>query len=225
MKEGGGKIVGEEYIPLSVSQFGQVIANIQEAKPDVLITLMIGSNQTAFFEQAAAAALKVPMASFVNGPVFYEHRQFKSPTFDTMLIAANYLEEINTAANRDFVQRWRKLFPDEPYVNQVGEDAYVGMLLYAAAVRKAETVDQKLVLAALETGPCVDAPEGRVCIDPRTHHTSHTVTLARVLPNHSLNTVASFPDVQPYWLSQAGCDLTKTSDTSQYSPSTPPRRR
>ena len=223
--EGGGKMVGEEFIPLSVSQFSQTITNIQKAKPDVLMTLMIGSNQTAFFEQASAAGLLTPMASFVNGPVFYEHKQFKSPTFDNMYILANYLEELDTPANRDFVKRWRAKFPDEPYIGQVGEDAYVGVLLYAKAVELAGTTDQKAVAKALETGICVDAPEspqGRVCIDPKTHHTSHTMTLVKVQPDHSLKTVQVFPDVQPFWLGEAGCDLLSKPDYNQYTPSNPP---
>ena len=74
VKENHGEIIGQEFIPLAVSQFSQTISNIQAAKPDVLVTLMIGANQSSFFEQAAAAQLKTPMASFVNGPVFYEHK-------------------------------------------------------------------------------------------------------------------------------------------------------
>src|SRR5205823_11520463 len=33
-KENGGKMAGEEFIPLGVSQFSQSIQNIQKAKPD-----------------------------------------------------------------------------------------------------------------------------------------------------------------------------------------------
>jgi branched-chain amino acid transport system substrate-binding protein len=126
--ENHGEIIGQEFIPLAVSQFSQTISNIQAAKPDVLVTLMIGANQTSFFEQAAAAQLKIPMASFVNGPVFYEHKVFKPPTFNNVYIAANYMEEFDTPANHAFVQNWRAKFPDEKYINQVGEDAYLGVL-------------------------------------------------------------------------------------------------
>jgi ABC-type branched-subunit amino acid transport system substrate-binding protein len=39
VKDNGGEMVGEEFIPLGVSQFSQTIKNIQAAKPDVLVTL------------------------------------------------------------------------------------------------------------------------------------------------------------------------------------------
>jgi urea transport system substrate-binding protein len=221
----GGTLVGEEYIPLSVSQFSSTIAKIQAAKPDVVMSLMIGANQTAFFEQAAAAGLKTPLASFVNGPVFYEHKKFKSPTFDGVYIAANYLEELQTTENKQFVERWRQKFPKEPYINQVGEDAYLGVKIYAEAVKNASSSDQAAVIKALEAGNvCVNAPEGKVCVDPKTHHTTHTVTLAQVLPDHSLKMIEIYPDQRPYWLSDAGCDLPKKRDNKQYTPSDPPAK-
>ena len=40
VKQNGGEMVGEEFIPLGVSQFSRTIQNIQKVKPDVLITLL-----------------------------------------------------------------------------------------------------------------------------------------------------------------------------------------
>lgn len=62
----GGHIIGEEFIPLSVSEFSQVIARIQQAKPDWVMTLLVGQNHHNYYPQAAAAGLKYPMASTVN---------------------------------------------------------------------------------------------------------------------------------------------------------------
>src|ERR1700760_941478 len=66
VKENGGEMVGEEFIPLGVSQFASTIRNIQKVKPDVLITLLVGTAQASYYEQALAANLHVPMASSVN---------------------------------------------------------------------------------------------------------------------------------------------------------------
>jgi urea ABC transporter substrate-binding protein len=226
VKENHGEMIGEEFIPLAVSQFSQTISNIQAAKPDVLVTLMIGANQSSFFEQAAAAELKVPMASFVNGPVFYEHKVFHPPTFNNMYIAANYMEEFDTPENHAFVQKWRAKFPDEKYINQVGEDAYLGVLLYAKAVELAKTTKQEAVTSVLESGNvCVDAPEGHVCVEPKSHHLTHSVSLMEVQPDHSLKQLKVWSNAEPYWLGNAGCDLPKSADYSQYTPSNPPKSK
>src|SRR6195952_3902220 len=71
VKEKGGTMVGEEFISLRVSQF---IQTIQKAKPDVLVTLLVGANQASFYEQQASANLSIPMASSVNVGQAYEHK-------------------------------------------------------------------------------------------------------------------------------------------------------
>ncbi|TAM87420.1 MAG: urea ABC transporter substrate-binding protein [Candidimonas sp.] len=225
VEQSGGKMVGQEFIPLSVSQFNQTISNIQAAKPDVLITLMIGANQVSFFQQAAAANLTVPMASFVNGPTFYEHKQLPPPAMNGMYIAANYMEEIDTPASDAFKKAWHAKFPSEKYINQVGEDSYVGVYLYAHGVKKAGTTNQAAVIKALESpDTCIEAPEGKVCVDPRSHHLSHTISMMQVEPNHSLKRVEVWADVEPSWLGDAGCNLPVKSDHNQYTPSNPPRK-
>src|SRR6185312_12154258 len=75
----GGEIIGEEFIPLSVSEFSQVIARIQRAKPDWIMTLLVGENQHNYYPQAAAAGLRLPMVSTVNMAQGYEHKRFAPP--------------------------------------------------------------------------------------------------------------------------------------------------
>ena len=53
VKQNGGEMVGEEFIPLGVSQFASTIQNIQKAKPDILMTLLVGTAQSSYYEQAA----------------------------------------------------------------------------------------------------------------------------------------------------------------------------
>ncbi len=66
-EENGGKIIGEEFIPLSVSQFSSTISKIQQAKPDVLVTLLVGVPQSSFYEQWSKSGIKgLPMATTVN---------------------------------------------------------------------------------------------------------------------------------------------------------------
>ena len=62
VKEHGGKMAGEEFIPLGVSQFSQSIQNIQKAKPDFVVTLLVGTAQASYYEQAASANINLPMA-------------------------------------------------------------------------------------------------------------------------------------------------------------------
>ena len=142
VKENGGTMVGEEFIPLSVSQFSQTIQNIQKAKPDVLVTLLVGANQASFYEQQASANLNFPMASSVNVGQAYEHKRFKAPALKDMYVTANYVEEVVSPASDDFKKRFRAKFPQVEYINQEAANAYDAIYLYKAGVEKAGSTDQ-----------------------------------------------------------------------------------
>src|SRR5690606_13308624 len=58
----GGEVVGEDFIPIGVSQFSNNIQNIQRTKPDFVVTLLVGTAQASYYEQALAANLNLPMA-------------------------------------------------------------------------------------------------------------------------------------------------------------------
>lgn len=225
VKQNGGTMVGEEFIPLSVSQFSQTIQNIQKAKPDVLMTLLVGANQASFYEQQASANLNIPMGSSVNVGQAYEHKRFKAPALKDMYVTANYVEEVESPASADFVKRFHAKFPKEPYINQEAANSYTAVYLYAKAVEKAKSTDKKAVAKALEGGDiCHDGPSGKVCIDPKSHHQSHTIYLVHVQADHSVKIPKVWNDIKPYWLGDVGCDLSKKADYSQYTPSSLPKK-
>jgi len=79
------------------------------------------------------------------------------------------------------------------------------------------------VRATLADGQlCYDAPEGKMCIDPKSQHTSHTIYLAHVNADHSIDFPKKWDDIKPYWLGDVGCDLTKNDPSAQYTPSSLP---
>jgi urea transport system substrate-binding protein len=225
VKENGGEMVGEEFIPLGVSQFSQTIQNIQKAKPDILMTLLVGTAQASYYEQAAAANLKVPMGSSVNIGQGYEHRRFQPPSLANMYVTTNYIEEVDSPSSKAFLAKWKAKFPNEPYVNQEAENSYLAVYLYRQMVERAngstKRADLRKVIAAGDV--CVDAPEGKVCIDPKSQHASHTIYLAKVDEKHAISFPKTWDGIQPYWLGKAGCDLTQKDPMAQYTPSNPPK--
>ncbi|NHC63209.1 urea ABC transporter substrate-binding protein [Paenalcaligenes suwonensis] len=220
----GGEIVGEDFIPVGVSQFSQNIQNIQRAKPDFVVTLLVGTAQASYYEQALAANVGLPMASSVNVGQGYEHKRFKAPSLAGMYITTNYIEEVDTPESKAFVEKWRQRFPEEPYINQEAENSYHAVYLYKQMVERANGSTNKADLRAViaQGDVCMDAPEGRVCIDPKSQHTSHTMYLARVNEDHSISFPHVWNDTQPYWLGEVGCDLTQQDHNAQYTPSDNP---
>src|SRR3546814_10098092 len=130
------------------------------------MTLLVGTAQASFYEQAAAANLAVPMGSSVNVGQGYEHKRFTPPSLANMHVTTNYIEEVDTPESHVFVEKWHARFPDETYINQEAENTYHAVYLYKQMVERAdgstELEDIRAVIA--EGDVCVDAPEGRVCI-------------------------------------------------------------
>ena len=223
VEENGGTMVGEEFIPLGVSQFGQSIQNIQAAKPGFVVTLLVGAAQASYYEQAAAANVNLPMASSVNVGQGYEHKRFTPPSLKDMYVTTNFIEEVDTPAAKAFVEKFRARFPDEPYINQEAANSYIAMYLYKQMVERAGTTDHAALRAELAKGDvCFDGPSGNVCLDPKSQHMSHTIYLAKVEADHSISFPTVWENIAPYWLGEAGCDLTKSDPSAQYTPSSPP---
>ncbi len=225
VEEGGGEIVGEELIPLGVSQFGQTIQNMQKAKPDWIMALTVGASQDSFFEQAHAAKLGIPMASSIRIALGFEHKRFAPPALQNMYVTANWYEEIDREDANAFKARWRKRWPDETYINQMGHNAYAGIYLYKKLAETAGTTDKDAIRKVIASGDaCIDAPEGRMCVDPKSQHLSHTITLLSVNEDHSIKTHEKWDKIEPYWLASVGCDLTVKDHNDQYTPSYLPEK-
>lgn len=221
----GGEILGEEYIPLGNSEFASSIANIQKAKPDFLVLYLVGANQSQFFPQAQAAGLKLPSVSTVNLQQGYEHKRFAGPALENMHVPIAFIEEVSTQADsaKTFVDAFRAKFPDAPYVNQPARCAYTAVNLMAKAWEIAGTTDTDKVIAALESGLTFDAPEGKVLLDPATHHLTMTIRLAQVQSDHSIKFVENLGPIEPWWLRSLGVNLVRQNDGKQYLPWDDPR--
>lgn len=216
------EIVGEEYIPLEVSQFSTVISRVQRANPDWLMMYITGENHSNYYPQANAAGLRIPMGSSINMAQGYEHLRFSPPALSGMHVAVNYMQEIPTRRNQDFVERWHAMFPDEPYIAQQAQNAYVTTHLWAKAVRLAGTTEVEAVIEALESGLHIEAPEGSVFMEPSTHHLAHYIRLARADDDHNISFIREWPVITPWWTQRLGVNLVRHPESKQYVPDEDP---
>ena len=218
----GGEIIGEEFIPLSVSEFSQVIARIQQASPDWVMTLLVGQNHHNYYPQAAAAGLRFPMASTVNMAQGYEHKRFPPPSMANMHNAIQYQMEVPTGRNRAFVQRWMEMFPDDQYIGEMAQNTY--FTIHSTPRRRgwpARPTRRPCVDASSSAGT-IEAPEGSVFLEPGTHHCAHPIRLAYCDENHNVSFVRDWPMIQAWWLQRLGVNLIRNPEYKQYSPDEDP---
>ena len=200
IEELGGEVLGCEFIPLGVSQFSSTVAKIRAAQPDIIIPLVVGAAQSAFYTQWYNEGTPgIPMASPVVINESYEHKVFEAPIMENVYFTAQFVEEMDTPAAREFVEKFRAKYDESKvqYMNMEVESVYVGMYLYKAAVEKAGTTDTEAVIAALESGEIsFDGPGGLVTIRGEDHQTKRDMTLFRVNENHEIETIETYKQVE-----------------------------
>lgn len=216
-QENGGQVVATDFFPLDVTQFGPAIQKIQAAKPDYVMSALVGGAHISFYRQWAAAGMKarIPMASttFSGGN---EHMVLTPQEADGMVVSFSYFPTIDTPNNKAFVERWHKRFGAEyPYISELAVGTYQGMHLWALGVKKAGSLDRMKQIEALESGISFDGPSGKVTIDPVTHHCTLDIHIAEVR-NRKMNVVAAFKQQKPADTA-AVCNLQKNpNDNKQY---------
>jgi len=210
-------VLGTEYFPLDATNFGSTISKIQAAKPDWIMTVLVGGGPISFYRQFHAAGLsgKIPIASttFAGGN---EQFVLTPEESDGIIVAYNYIESIDNPANKDFQKRFRaKYGADYPPITDLAMSSYQGMHLWAAGVKKAGTIDREKVIEALESGISIDGPSGKVTLDPATHHVTFDVHLS-VLKDKQIKLIETFSQ-RPPADTAAVCDLKKNPrDAKQY---------
>lgn len=213
-----GEVVGTEFIPLGNSDFAATIANIQKAKPDWIAAYLVGGAQVNYYPQARSAGLQYPTLGPTHISLSYEHKLYPAPTMADVYVPLAFVEEIPTDAAQTFVKGIRELAPDLTYVNEMARDAYIAVHLSAQAWELAGTTETEAVISALESGLSFDAPDGKVFLDPATHHLSSNVQLVRVNEEHDLEFVEDFGMMEPWWLRSLGVNLVRHNDAKQYLP-------
>jgi urea transport system substrate-binding protein len=207
-KQAGGTVVNTEFVPLNVSDFNSIINHIQAAKPDLVASMLVGTNHVAFYRAYAAAGLNksTPILSETFG-LSGEQVVLDPKEAANIFVAASYYAAVDRPENTAFKKLWHQTNGasyQEPTAQDV--DVWNGIHLYAQAVSKAGTTERTKVTTALETGVSFDGPGGKVTVDPKTHHTVYDVHIAQTNGSHTFDIVRTTPQVQPAW-EQSVCDL------------------
>ncbi|NKJ40294.1 ABC transporter substrate-binding protein [Rhizobium sp. SG570] len=206
-KKAGAEVVGEDFLALTVTDYAPTIQKIQAAKPDFVVALPVGANQTGFLEQFAAAGLKNSIGLVSTNYGSGNQQVVVSTEAGKGLIASQgYFQPVENPANAAFVKLWQAKYGNDTPIVSEAVDVWNAVHLWAAAVNKAGSADTKPVIAALESGLTFDAPNGSVKLEPGSHHLRQNIYIAEGDDKHSFKIVETFPDAAPTYENEK-CDL------------------
>ncbi len=209
-QENGASVNNEEFIPLSVQNFGSTISNIKEADPDFVMAILVGNNHSSFWNQRTSAGLDIPMGTSTVMAQGYQHKRLDAPALKNVYGGFNYMEEIPTDRNEDYVSRYYDRWPDAGYANEESVNNYFSIYLYKKAVEEAGTTDQEAVKEVLNGGMEITgdkSPEGDISLQGPVHHMTHNMRVMKCDAEHNI-TVEDQRRIPEQFLSETvGIDL------------------
>ena len=199
----GGAKLAERYVRLDATErdFLPIVRDIKEKQPDFVFSTVVGKGTRMLYQAYADAGLdplKMPIASLTTCEA--EVSEMGTRIAAGHITAAPYFQAVDTPVNRACLQRFRAVYGDEVEPNMCWEAAYFQVHMFARAMRQSGSDEIDRLLPHL-LGSEFDAPQGRVRIDPDSHHTRLNPRIGRVGDDGRFVIVAESPvgvDADPY---------------------------
>ncbi|MDS7595450.1 transporter substrate-binding protein [Agrobacterium tumefaciens] len=179
IKELGGTVVGEDFVPLGHGEFSSIVTKIKEAKPDWIYSIVVGGSNVALCKQLKAAGLdglkqKILSNNISENEIDGIGRENAEGIYSCM----GYFQSVKNPENERFVSAFKAKYGENRVIGDPMECAYSSVYLWKLAVEKAGSFDVAAVVEA-SSGLEFNAPEGLVKIHPTNHHMIKRIRVGR----------------------------------------------
>ena len=195
----GGQLAGEAYVALGEMHLQPMIEAIRRSLPDggIIVNTINGDSNVAFFRGLHDAGLtaeggyKVMSFSIAEEEISAVGAQYLQGSYATW----SFFQSLETPRSREFTERFKALHGVHRVTNDPGVSGYEMVLLWAAAVSKANSVDPVLVRDALP-GVRLETPEGQIVVHAN-HHLNKRVLIGEVGQDGQFKIVFDGGHVEP----------------------------
>ncbi|WP_066738962.1 urea ABC transporter substrate-binding protein [Cupriavidus sp. D384] len=197
------KDIEEVYTPFGHADYQTIVANIKkfsQGGKTAVISTINGDSNVPFYKELGNAGLKakdVPVVAFSVGEE--ELRGIDTKPLVGHLAAWNYFMSVKNGENDAFKKQWAAWVKannlpggDKRVTNDPMEATYVGIHMWAQAVKKAGTTDVDKVRAAMY-GQTFKAPDGFTLTMGDNHHLYKPVMIGEVKGDGQFNVVWKTP--------------------------------
>jgi urea transport system substrate-binding protein len=181
----------EKYTPFGHSDYQTIVAEVKrfaQGKPTAVISTINGDSNVPFYKELANQGLKaedVPVVAFSVGEE--ELRGIDASPLVGHLAAWNYFMSIDTPENKAFVEKWKAYVKkanlpggDKRVTNDPMEATYIGINMWAQAVKQAGSVDVDAVRQAIGY-QTFRSPSGfDIQMDAKNHHLHKPVYIGEI---------------------------------------------
>jgi urea transport system substrate-binding protein len=192
---GGGKIVGEQYVPLSITDPAGLVSKVLKADADALFEIVVLPATAPFIKGVVAGGYKGTIASslFDEGitPLFANAAQ-------GLLSAQDYFHSIDDPFSKRKVQEFSRKYPKAIFASTFNAPAwYRGLHLWAKAADAAGSVETTKVDAAMDGVSASQLIGGPASFDAGTRHCTLPMYLGEMQGDGSVKVLRSSARVAP----------------------------
>ena len=194
IEKNGGKVVGEEYLPIDGSDWTPVLSKIRAAKADALISATAGgAPNVSLAKQLQGSGLNLPYGNLAIDEATAKNM---GDVATGMYMSASYLTTIETPENQKFIAAMTKKFgADLKTPNELSEPQYEAFYLYKAAVEKVGAVDKDKIIKALGE-VSYTGPRGEVSMN-KSRHAPLAMRLGQIQAGGAIKILQTFKGVDP----------------------------
>jgi branched-chain amino acid transport system substrate-binding protein len=194
IEKNGGKVVGEEYLPIDGSDWTPVLSKIRAAKADALISATAGgAPNVSLAKQLQGSGLNLPYGNLAIDEATAKNM---GDVATGMYMSASYLTTIETPENQKFMAAMTKKFgADLKTPNELSEPQYEAFYLYKAAVEKVGAVDKDKIIKALGE-VSYTGPRGEVSMN-KSRHAPLAMRLGQIQAGGTIKILQTFKGVDP----------------------------
>jgi urea transport system substrate-binding protein len=172
LQKHGGTTVAEEYSPLGSTEFSTNINKIASSGADIVFSDLVGDQIVAFYKQFkefGITAKDIPICT----PITTEQEIAAMGPENAVghYTSFNYFQSVDTPQNKSFVERYKAKYGKNAVTNAVMEAAYFQTYFLAQALEKTKSTDADALIFEGLPGQEFQAPQGKVKIDEKNHHT------------------------------------------------------
>ena len=173
IEKAGGTVAGEDYAPLSASDFTTLVTHLNSTQPEILLSAFPTPAWTNAVQQISDAGLRKNMhiGTYFMSDWFAE--SIPAGIRDGISTLGGYFYDISGGANETYLGKYRTRFGKTEPTDGLGVGAYWAMHMYADAITAAGSTAADKIRPALSAAKFADGPTGPVAFNPDHHLTTN----------------------------------------------------
>ena len=162
LKELGGEVVGEVYIPFNTPQYESALRQIRESKANIIFHTLTGSDTVNFRKQFVAAGMNKDFPLWTVDDEEVVTSGLGPDVSAGTHVSFDYFMSIKNPNNEAFLKRFRAKFGKDALMNTVGVAMYNAAHMAALAITKTGKATTEGLRNGLKDLAYDQAPQGKV---------------------------------------------------------------